>query len=170
MQEKNCSVVKPSSPAIVSPPSAQLTQSISRSNSEGNRIAISASADHGVEGGGWAGVPGLLHTDMVQTCSGLQTSLHMGTEVSENCTPRKSLTKLGCCVPHHPATVWHTEFQSSAEMPDTWALGERWLLCSTVTDFILTAASLVALGTTMPCHQLVHPYSGPWGLQKEGRG
>lgn len=84
-KKKNCSVVKPSSPAIVSPPSAQLTQSISRSNSEGNRIAISASADHGVEGGGWAGVPRLLHTDMAQTCSGLQTSLHMGTEVSENC-------------------------------------------------------------------------------------
>lgn len=55
-------------------------------------------------------------------------------------------------------------------MPDTWALGKRWLLCSTVIDFILTAASLVALGTTMPCHQLVHPYSGPWGLQKEGEG
>lgn len=49
-------------------------------------------------------------------------------------------------------------------MPDTWALGKRWLLCSTVMDFILTAA------TTMLCHQLVHLYSGPRGPQKEGEG
>lgn len=53
-------------------------------------------------------------------------------------------------------------------MPDTWALGKLGLFCSTVIDFIVTAASgdgcsLVALGTTMP-------YATNWYTHTQGSG